>query len=84
LLEAELDSTDLREYTQVIIQETNRLQSLLDRLLTPAKRPVVQAVNVHEVLERVRSLIQRRIPAACNSIAITTPACRNSKATRNS
>ncbi len=62
LLEAELDSTDLREYTQVIIQETNRLQSLLDRLLTPAKRPVVQAVNVHEVLERVRSLLRAEFP----------------------
>ena len=57
LLEAELEDTDLREYTQVIIQETNRLQSLLDRLLTPAKRPVVEAVNIHEVLERVRSLL---------------------------
>jgi two-component system nitrogen regulation sensor histidine kinase GlnL len=62
LLEAELESTDLREYTQVIIQETNRLQSLLDRLLTPAKRPVIQAVNVHEVLERVRSLLQAEFP----------------------
>jgi two-component system nitrogen regulation sensor histidine kinase GlnL len=62
LLEGELESTDLREYTQVIIQETNRLQGLLDRLLTPAKRPVVQPVNVHEVLERVRSLIQAEFP----------------------
>jgi two-component system nitrogen regulation sensor histidine kinase GlnL len=62
LLEAELDSTDLREYTQVIIQETNRLQSLLDRLLTPAKRPVVQPINVHEVLERVRSLLRAECP----------------------
>jgi len=62
LLEAELDSTELREYTQVIIQETNRLQSLLDRLLTPAKRPVVQPINVHEVLERVRSLLSAEFP----------------------
>ncbi len=62
LLEGELQASDLREYTQVIIQETNRLQSLLDRLLTPAKRPVVQAVNVHEVLERVRNLIQAEFP----------------------
>ncbi|MEW5786224.1 MAG: nitrogen regulation protein NR(II) [Pseudomonadota bacterium] len=62
LLEGELESTDLREYTQVIIQETNRLQGLLDRLLTPAKRPVIQPVNVHEVLERVRSLLQAEYP----------------------
>jgi two-component system nitrogen regulation sensor histidine kinase GlnL len=62
LLEGELESSDLREYTQVIIQETNRLQGLLDRLLTPAKRPVVQPVNIHEVLERVRSLLQAEYP----------------------
>ena len=62
LLEGELESSDLREYTQVIIQETNRLQGLLDRLLTPAKRPVVQPVNIHEVLERVRSLLQAEFP----------------------
>lgn len=62
LLEGELESSDLREYTQVIIQETGRLQGLLDRLLTPAKRPVVRAVNVHEVLERVRSLLQAEFP----------------------
>ncbi len=62
LLEAELEESDLKEYTQVIIQETNRLQSLLDRLLAPAKRPVVQPVNMHEVLERVRSLLQAEHP----------------------
>ena len=62
LLEGELESSDLREYTQVIIQETNRLQGLLDRLLTPAKRPVVLPVNIHEVLERVRSLLQAEYP----------------------
>ena len=62
LLEAELAhsaaDTELSEYTQVIIQETQRLQGLLDRLLTPAKRPVVTPINVHEVVERVRSLLQ--------------------------
>lgn len=62
LLEAELEDSDLKEYTQVIIQETNRLQSLLDRLLAPAKRPVIQAVNIHEVLERVRSLLLAEHP----------------------
>lgn len=57
LLEAELKDTELTEYTQVVIQETSRLQSLLDRLLAPAKRPVTQVINVHEVLERVRSVL---------------------------
>ena len=62
LLEAELNGADLSEYTQVIIQETNRLQSLLDRWLAPAKRPEIRPVNVHELLERVRSLLQAEFP----------------------
>ncbi|MDP2430544.1 MAG: histidine kinase dimerization/phospho-acceptor domain-containing protein [Pseudomonadota bacterium] len=62
LLEAELEESELKEYTQVIIQETVRLQTLLDRLLAPAKRPVVQTVNLHEVLERVRSLLLAEYP----------------------
>ena len=58
LLEMEIDSPDLREYTQVIIHEADRLQSLVDRLLAPHRRPhVVGDVNIHEVCERVRSLI---------------------------
>jgi two-component system nitrogen regulation sensor histidine kinase GlnL len=57
LLEAELQGAELIEYTQVIVQETNRLQDLLDRWLAPTKRPEIRPLNVHEVLERVRSLV---------------------------
>jgi two-component system, NtrC family, nitrogen regulation sensor histidine kinase GlnL len=57
LLERELDRRDLREYTQVIVKEADRLQALMDRLLAPQRLPVVGQVNIHEVLERVRSLI---------------------------
>jgi two-component system nitrogen regulation sensor histidine kinase GlnL len=58
LLEMELDDKDLTEYTQVIIHEADRLQTLVDRLLAPHRRPhVVGDVNIHEVCERVRALI---------------------------
>jgi len=57
LLEHELDRAELREYTQVIIKEADRLQSLMDRLLTPHRAPRVAALGIHEVLERVRSLV---------------------------
>jgi two-component system nitrogen regulation sensor histidine kinase GlnL len=56
LLERELDRAELREYTQVIIKEADRLQSLMDRMLTPHRAPRVEPMSVHEVLERVRSL----------------------------
>ncbi|TXH90116.1 MAG: PAS domain-containing sensor histidine kinase [Rhodoferax sp.] len=63
LLEMEMDSPDLREYTQVIIREADRLQSLVDRLLAPHRKPhVVGDVNIHEVCERVRSLILAEFP----------------------
>jgi two-component system nitrogen regulation sensor histidine kinase GlnL len=63
LLEMEMDSKELKEYTQVIIREADRLQILVDRLLAPHRRPhVVGDVNIHEVCERVRSLIVSEFP----------------------
>jgi two-component system, NtrC family, nitrogen regulation sensor histidine kinase GlnL len=66
LLELELPERqlkELREYTQVIIKEADRLQSLVDRLLAPHRRPhIVGDVNIHEVCERVRSLIMAEFP----------------------
>jgi two-component system nitrogen regulation sensor histidine kinase GlnL len=66
LLELELPGhglKELREYTQVIIKESDRLQTLVDRLLAPHRRPqIVGDVNIHEVFERVRSLIVAEFP----------------------
>nr|WP_066703207.1 nitrogen regulation protein NR(II) [Curvibacter delicatus] len=62
LLEMEIDS-QMTEYTRVIIHEADRLQTLVDRLLAPHRRPhVVGDVNIHEVCERVRSLILAEFP----------------------
>ena len=53
-----LTARELTEYTQVIIAEADRLQALVDRLLAPHRRPqLVADVNIHEVCERVRSLV---------------------------
>jgi two-component system nitrogen regulation sensor histidine kinase GlnL len=58
LLERELPNKALREYTQVIRAEADRIRRLVDRLL---QRPDIahagHSFNVHEVLERVRTLI---------------------------
>ena len=63
LLQMEVESRDLVEYTQVIIHEADRLQTLVDRLLAPHRRPhVVGDVNIHEVCERVRSVILAEFP----------------------
>jgi two-component system nitrogen regulation sensor histidine kinase GlnL len=62
LLEQELNDigladTGLCEYTQIIIGEADRLRSLVDRMMGPNKPPLYCDVNIHEVLERVRSLV---------------------------
>lgn len=63
LLEFELPERSLREYTQVIIKESDRLQTLVDRLLEPHRHPHIEAeLNVHEVLERVRSVVMAEFP----------------------
>lgn len=63
LLEQELDRPGLREYTQVVIQEADRLRSLMEKLLTPQHVPHFSALNIHQVLERVRSLVLAEIPS---------------------
>jgi len=62
LLEQELEKPALREYTQVIVQEADRLRSLMEKLLTPQNASHYSALNIHEVLERVRSVVLAEIP----------------------
>ena len=63
LLGMELAQPALAEYTQIIIQEVDRLQLLVDRMLAPHRLPhVVTDVNIHEVCERVHALISAEHP----------------------
>jgi two-component system, NtrC family, nitrogen regulation sensor histidine kinase GlnL len=48
LLNLELADPDLKEYTQIIIAESDRLQGLMDKLLGPNKPPDFKVINVHE------------------------------------
>ena len=69
LLEFELPEKGLREYTQVIIKESDRLQTLVDRLLAPHRRAhTTELINVHESLERVRSLVLAEFPSGLRII----------------
>ena len=62
LLERELDRPQLIEYTQVVIGEADRLQALVNRLLTPHRLPSFQRTNIHEIVARVRSVVQAEFP----------------------
>jgi len=57
LLESELEQSELREYTRVIIREADRLRNLVDRMLGPNNLPQMRWLNIHEILEHVRSLV---------------------------
>ncbi|WP_371136132.1 nitrogen regulation protein NR(II) [Pseudomonas sp.] len=58
LLARELPEESLKDYTNVIIEEADRLRNLVDRMLGSNKLPSLALTNVHEVLERVGSLVE--------------------------
>lgn len=83
LLDLELHDLELKEYTQIIIQESDRLKSLMDKMLGPNKPSRKESLNVHEVLERVRQLVKAE---GCNHIHIMTdydPSIPSLKADKN-
>ena len=57
LLERELCEDELKEYTDVVISETDRLAALVDTLLGPGGPSNKQPVNVHELLEYVVRIV---------------------------
>lgn len=63
LLERELTNEDQREYTRIIIGECDRLRKLIDRMLLPDRVTHPQQINLHEVIEHVRSLVQAEASA---------------------
>jgi two-component system nitrogen regulation sensor histidine kinase GlnL len=58
LLARELGDPKLHEYTNIIIEEADRLRNLVDTMLGPHRAPEKKLTNIHEVLERVRQLIE--------------------------
>ncbi len=62
LLERQLEKAQLREYTGVVISETDRLAALVDTLLGPGGPPNKEPVNVHELLEYVVRIIEAEDP----------------------
>src|SRR5579862_9898882 len=58
LLERELPAAALREYTQVIIGEADRLTALVDSMAGPGRAPSRSVLNVHEICEHVYHLLR--------------------------
>jgi len=62
LLEYELESGELKEYTNIIIREADRLKNLMNQMLGPNSRPQFKTVNIHQITEQVRKLLRIDIP----------------------
>lgn len=62
LLSRELKTPGLSDYTNVIIEEADRLRNLVDRMLGPNRMPDRSWVNVHRPIERVRTLLEVEYP----------------------
>lgn len=63
LLEKMLPEPELTEYTQIIIEQADRLRVLVDRLLGPQKPGQKKSENLHLILEKVRQLVELDINA---------------------
>ena len=61
LLARELPGGELTDYTGVIIDEADRLRNLVDRLTGHRKPLEKRRINIHEVVERVRNLVEAEI-----------------------
>lgn len=61
LLERELPDDSLKEYTNIIIGEADRLRNLVDRMLGPNSVPQRSLINIHEILEHVRQLMEAEV-----------------------
>ena len=57
LLAEETASEELREYTQIIIQEADRLTNLVNRMQAQTRAELDHSVNIHSVIEYVRQLV---------------------------
>jgi two-component system nitrogen regulation sensor histidine kinase GlnL len=62
LLEHELNDPDLREFTQVIIGEADRLAKLMTNMLGPGSQPNMRPANLHEQLERIATIVESEWP----------------------
>ncbi|MEM9058360.1 MAG: nitrogen regulation protein NR(II) [Pseudomonadota bacterium] len=57
-LKGSAELTELTEYTDVIIREADRLTALVDNMLGPASPPSKELINIHEMLDHLRRLLE--------------------------
>lgn len=73
LLERELPDESLKEYTNIIIGEADRLRNLVNRMLGPNTLPQKEMINIHQVLEHVRQLMRAEIQGEISFVSDYDP-----------
>jgi two-component system nitrogen regulation sensor histidine kinase GlnL len=68
LLQQELPSKELKEYTRIIIHEADRLRTLVDRMMGPTQPLEHAPVNIHEVFQHIRKLLLAENPVGLTVI----------------
>ena len=62
LLARELEAAELREYTDIIVREADRLRGLVDRMVGPVDHPAPEYINIHRLTEHVLQLLRAEAP----------------------
>ncbi|HBE91192.1 MAG TPA: PAS domain-containing sensor histidine kinase [Gammaproteobacteria bacterium] len=62
LLDMEISDPELKEFTQIIIREADRLSGMVDKMAGPNKMLQLEPVNIHTVTEDVRGLVAAEFP----------------------
>ena len=57
--------TELKEYTRIIIEQSDRLKALVDRLLGPQRASLRSMANIHYIIEKVLSLETMATQGSC-------------------
>lgn len=83
LLERELSDEDLKEFTNIIIGEADRLRNLVNRLLGPNTPPQREPINVHEITEHLMQLLKIDKPEKVNIVHDYDPSIPDINADRD-
>jgi two-component system nitrogen regulation sensor histidine kinase GlnL len=83
LLERQLPDPELRAYTRVIIEEADRLASLVDGILHAGGAPKLEELNLHRITEHVAQLIEAEKPAGVELVRDYDPSLPSIQADRN-
>jgi two-component system nitrogen regulation sensor histidine kinase GlnL len=83
LLERQLPDPEQKAYTRVIIEEADRLASLVDGILRAGTAPRVEEVNLHRITEHVAQLIEAEKPPGVDLVRDYDPSLPEIKIDRN-